>query len=163
VIKLRIIKQVALDSLAVRWWCESPWSHVEFCTPEGFYSARPDGGVKLRPFNYCRPARIAIGSIGCNSQIGEKVMEFAHAQDYKGYDWLAIAAFVFHTHWQQKNTWDCSQLVDASFQYANYPILSPDIKPSVVEPATIYASPKISWQEVNVKNDPYGLTAIGRS
>jgi len=121
-IKLRFIAEDDFVSWAIRVFCWSDYSHVEFVVPDGYLGARIDGGVKVRPFDYIKPARQTLAYVDCPDRTTRAVLEYARAQIGKPYDLDALFGFVFRRHWTIKDSWFCSELVAASFMNANYPL-----------------------------------------
>ena len=110
-IKLRFIQENNPGGWAVRFWTWSMWSHVEFLTDEGYFGSRPIFGVKMRPFDYCKPVKQVIGTINCDDKTSAAIRTAAYSQSGKPYDYLDILGIVTHQDWQERNAWICSKLV----------------------------------------------------
>ena len=138
-IKIRFTNEHALTSFIIRGFTWSEWSHCEFLFTDGYLGADFDG-VKVRPFNYCRPAHYAIGVMDCPYDTSQKIEEAARSQIGKPYDFLNILGLAFHNDWQEKNAWTCSKLVFWSFLQGLVQLLDAD-KANRITPGLIYLSP----------------------
>lgn len=139
-IKLRFISEHSIGSAAIRFWTWSKYSHVDIVLPEGYLGARKDG-VKIRPFDYCKPSRVDMGIIECSDEVANKVIEFAKAQIGKPYDFEAITGIVFHRDWAEDDSWICSELVAAAFQNADDNLI--DNKANRVTPQMLIELPRV--------------------
>lgn len=147
-IKLRFITQHSPISWGIRMFTWSDFSHVELVLPEGYLGADEDG-VKIRPFNYCKPSRCVIGTVGCSADVSQKVIEFAKSQIGKPYDYTSIIGFIMHRDWRERDSWFCSELVAASFEEGDYPLLDTEHM-NRITPQDLLLSPLITLQEESV-------------
>lgn len=141
---MAIIRLVSGDGFAsdvIKWYTSSPFSHVEFWTPEGYLGSQAPGGVALRPFNYTTYDSVEFRQYTLPPEAESKLMAWATSQIGKGYDWLAIAALPLHRDWRSEEDWYCSEFVAEAFEQAGYPILAPGTAITKVTPRDVALSP----------------------
>lgn len=139
---VRFVSGTGASSATIKWYTSSPWSHVEFWTPNGYLGARLAGGVQLRPFDY-DASQIATQEFRRWDLAPDKELaleQWLAAQIGKDYDWLAILALPLHRDWKTEDDWFCSELVAAAFNKVGCPILSPHTIVSKITPRDIALS-----------------------
>ena len=112
-------------------------SHCEVWTDEGWLGAQPDGGVRIRPFDYLGSSIVRVEHVTMALADAHEVYarNFLLAQIGKPYDLLAVSAFVFGANWRMPNHWFCSDLIDTPLEACRYiPARSP---PNRVSPARL--------------------------
>lgn len=125
IIQLRLITSNSIVSQAIRAVTYSDYSHVDFVLPgEGYLGAHSDGGVLIRPFGYCKPAKVMNAVVKVSEPVADSVIRFARAQIGKPYDHGAIFGLLARRNWQDSEKWFCSELVAAAFLHAGHPILN---------------------------------------
>lgn len=147
-INLRFITQSGPVSFIIRKFLWSQYSHVEFVVPIGYLGAR-EMGVKIRPFDYCKPKREVFAQVECNQEVSDKVIAFARSQIGKPYDFISIlAGFPFRLDLGSKDgkRWFCSELVAQAFEAANYPLVERRNKDRI-SPEDILQSPLVKIKE----------------
>lgn len=137
---VRFLTGTGLGSTAIQWWTSSPYSHVEFWTPNGYLGARYDGGVQVRPFDYTNFVAEEFREYVLPVDAEAKLFSWLAQQIGKDYDWLAILAFPVHRDWKSEDDWFCSELVAAAFTAAGFPILNPATKVSKITPRDVALS-----------------------
>lgn len=124
-IVIRFVHGIGLTDWAIQKYTWSYWNHVELWTPAGYLGAQPDGGVKVRPYNYLGTS--VTEAFRC-IDIGDKEPAFwqwAHAQIGKPYDWTAIFGLVARRDWKEDDSWYCSEYIAADFAQVGVPIVHP--------------------------------------
>jgi uncharacterized protein YycO len=146
-IKLRFIEGVGWVSEAICKFTWSRWSHVEAWTPEGYLGAQTEGGVQIRPYDYCKVKAEAFATYSLPEADAQKVLEFLRAQIGKPYDFKAIAGFLFHRDWVAAAHWFCSELQAAAPDIAAHsPLLKVDQhKDNRISPGMLAMSPRLNW------------------
>lgn len=141
--KIRFITESGFVSGGIRFVTESRWSHVDIILPDGTYlGARSEGGVQIRPANYCVPTRERRYAIPVEAEALEKMLTFAHAQIGKGYDFSDIAGILLREDWNSSDKWDCSMLATATAEAGGLYMLN--VEPSwtyKVTPEMLHLSP----------------------
>ena len=123
-IKLRFITENNIGSRIIRYYSWSEFSHVDFVWPtDAYLGARLDGGVRLRPYNYTKPAKQAFFGIELGKTKEREILGIAFAQIGKPYNWKGITGFALNEDWQSGKSWFCSQLVAHCFAAAGEPLL----------------------------------------
>jgi uncharacterized protein YycO len=111
----RAVRLVTEDSFAswfIRRATNSRWSHIDIVTEGGFLSARIDGGVKVRPWDYLAPTRTAYGIfVPKSADAGREGDAWLFSVIGEKYDWTAILAMPFGADWAFKDHYFCSELV----------------------------------------------------
>lgn len=111
-------------------------SHAEFVLPDGSTFGARCTGVKKRPYEPNRHKtvqRFAAPEI-------DKAYEWALTQDGKSYDFFAIAGILFNRNWRDPSRWFCSELIAASFEQVEAPLLDPDVKVNMITPRDLLLS-----------------------
>lgn len=143
-ITLRFTTSDSFVSKAIRWICFSDFSHVEIMDPgAGFIAAHAGDGVQLRPFDYDPKAKSILALVRCDEIVTEKVLEFARLQIGKKYDYGAIWGILMRHETPANDRWFCSELVDAAFNHAKYPLVNTAEREGRVTPGDLYNSPLI--------------------
>lgn len=123
---------------------------MEFVLDDGTtLGAHADGGVRVRPIDYCKPSRDERFRIPVTFEQKEKILTFVHEQCGKPYDFLAIAGILFHRDWRKSNRWFCSELVAAAFEAVGHPIVNaPNGKVNRISPRDCYLSPFLIGNQI---------------
>lgn len=141
---VRLVSGKGIASSVIKWYTSSPFSHVEFWTPNGFLGSQAPDGVLVRPFNYTSYDSVEFREYKLPADAETKLMQWAVAQIGKGYDWLAIAALPLHRDWRSDSDWYCSEFVAEAFEQAGYPILAPGTDITKVTPRDVALSPMLT-------------------
>lgn len=141
-VTLRFTRRKGFTPWLIRTYTWSEVDHVEFLLPNQKMTlgAIPDGGVQLRP--YKPQADEIIAYVHCSSEIARKVMDYAHSQIGKPYDWSAIYGIATHRNYQESDKWICSELIAAAFERAGLPLLNGKDS-NRFSPRDIYISPYV--------------------
>jgi len=139
-ITLRFIRDTSVISELIGWQTFGKWSHVEFCLPDGYLGSQAPEGVKLRPWDYCKPSEELRCTVEVPTDVGKRILAFARAQIGKPYDYKSIAGFIMRRDWTDANAWFCSELVAASFKHAGHPLLRTE-ECNRISPSTLSLSP----------------------
>lgn len=129
-----------LIRFGTRWWP----SHVEFYNDVAgtTLGSRIDGGVNVRPRNYCKPSREELWTA--------PGIEAAYAEGMKvvgaKYDWLDILGFTFARDWHRAGRYICSAFVDACFKRISYPLTNLWMPIHRVSPRDLLVSPKLQFE-----------------
>ena len=96
-------------------WC----SHVDAVLPEGgLLGAKWHGGVTIRP-NKGFVKKLVV-ELPTTAEIETRFYDFLKLQLGKPYDWQGILAFVVDRHWDEDDSWFCSELIGAALQYSGF-------------------------------------------
>ena len=126
----------------IRWWTTSQFDHVEIALGnENSIGAKPKGGVQIRPLSVekdskwcvCRP----VGRL-TNKQ-KNNILNFAHSQIGKKYDYLGILGFAIDRNIEDSNRWFCSEFVDKCFDVGEYTLV-PRKNESQIPPELLFQS-----------------------
>ena len=141
--RIRFISEAGFVSAAIRDVTDSQWSHVDIILPDGFYlGARSNGGVQVRPPNYCKPIRERRYAIPTTPDQLDAMLTFARAQIGKPYDFLDIAGLLAHRDWRRPNAWMCSELAAATAEAGNMPMLNAEAQfVNHITPEMLHLSP----------------------
>src|ERR1035438_3616483 len=107
----------------VTWGAGGVFSHVELCVDDGYLGAQAPNGVRLRPKHYCEPTTEVFCRIEVPDDVHSAIMDFAHAQIGRGYNFSAVAGVLLHADISESNSWDCAQFVGYAFAQAGFPLL----------------------------------------
>lgn len=123
---IRFVTADDFISRGIRYVTHSPWSHVEFVTPDGLHAlgAMHDGGVQLRPINHGTYSLDYRFLLPANDEQTAAIWAYAKAQIGKPYDTTAILGILAHRDWREEDSWFCSELVSASCEKGGYPIVN---------------------------------------
>jgi hypothetical protein len=104
-----------IESALIRFGTRSWASHVEFVrtvsTSVGWgvaldtLGSRVKGGVAVRPYNYCKPAREEWYTAPDIDKAYERGLEF----NGFGYDWWDILGIMLHVNWVKDRSFICSR------------------------------------------------------
>lgn len=114
-IKIRCIEESGIISDLIDWKENGRFSHVEFILADGYLGSRLNGGVQIRPFQYCTPVREAILSVALEPEEEETIMAWAHAQIGDAYDWKAVLDVGLNAEVLTPSGLDCSQFTSTAF------------------------------------------------
>lgn len=112
-----------LIRFGTRWWC----SHVEFVricehgNAIDTLGSRLEGGVRIRPYDYCKPSReewwtapnIDRAYLAAGAFIGAR------------YDWYDILGFACARDWHRDGHFMCSETIAKAFENVSTPLLNP--------------------------------------
>lgn len=140
-VTLRFTRRKGFTPWLIRTYTWSEIDHVEFLLPNQgkTLGAIPNGGVQLRP--YVKQEGEIIAHVHCSSEVARKVMDFAHSQIGKKYDWSAIYGIAAKRDYHDPDRWICSELIAAAFEYAKLPLLN--VNCNRFSPRDIYISPYV--------------------
>jgi uncharacterized protein YycO len=139
-IELNFVNGTGLVSDFIEFWTWGDWSHVDIKTPTGWLGARSNGGVQIRPWNYCQVKSQETRTITLPPEQELIIMNWFTSQIGKPYDYLAIAGMPFRKDWRNEDRWFCSELIAAGFQQTNTPLLNTNHL-NRVTPRDLYLSP----------------------
>ena len=123
-VTLQFATESGLSSWAIRWFCHSDYSHIDFVLPDGrLLGARLDGGVAIRPEGYA--AFSATRRIRVPTDKAPAIYRAALSQQGTRYDWKAIAAFALpdlmpRRNWRDPGAWFCSELGAWAFERGGF-------------------------------------------
>lgn len=116
-------------SKSILWFSRGGYSHAAILLNDGrIVEAYPFKGVRLRQSISDQMNHTTVDIFECPTTVeqNEIIENFLTMQVGKGYDYLSIAGFVFHTTKEgrkQLRRWICSELVFATFQKAGINLL----------------------------------------
>ena len=119
-LKWRIVSDHDPVSGIVRFVSRGIVSHVGFLTDDELFEigARADGGVAVRPINYCNfPVQFHYAA-PCTDDQYEKAQNFLHAQVGKPYNFEDILGILVNRDWRENDSWICSELWAATLEQA---------------------------------------------
>lgn len=142
-ITIRFVTESDPVSLAIRLETWSQFSHVEFILDDNTaLGAHAKGGVKIRPIDYAKFTNEERYKLTVTDQQKTDILDFAHKQVGKPYDFTDIAGILFHRDWRTEDKWICSELVASAFEHGGFPLLYAPIKfVHRISPAQLYLSP----------------------
>jgi len=126
----------------IEFWTWGDWSHVDIKTTRGWLGARANGGVQIRPWNYCTFKKQETRTITLPEEQEQHIMNWFTSQIGKPYDYMAVAGMPFRKDWRDDSRWFCSELVIAGFQQAGIYLLNTDHM-NRVTPRDLYLSPHL--------------------
>ncbi len=115
----------ALISRIIRAATGSQFSHIELALAGGYVGAHIQGGVKLRRFDYEPDCRYQFFRIDLPDLNADRVIEFFRSQLDKPYDLTGCIGCGLHRDWHQPDSWFCSEIFIAAFEYGLFPLLNP--------------------------------------
>jgi hypothetical protein len=127
-IRLQFVCGSGVGSRSISWFSSGHLSHVDALMPDGrLLGARSDhvggvpSGVWVRPYDYEKVISKVIFEINTVSlEQEDKFYSFLRAEVGKGYDHLAILAFLLNRNWRDLDAWICSELQAAALEYCGY-------------------------------------------
>lgn len=152
-----LTEKYSLESALIRFGTRSEFSHVEFVRtadmslpgmaaigdPIDTLGSRLEGGVRIRPYNYCKPTREEWYTAPNIEGAYRRGLEFIGY----GYDWRDIAAIALNKNWVTKRQeFICSRFCF----YCNLrdwalgggqPWLNPDVPSCQITPRDLPLSP----------------------
>jgi uncharacterized protein YycO len=159
-VTIQLITEADFASWFIRYATWSDYSHVDFVLHnylskngkvyDGLLGSRMDGGVQLRPWNYGKFTKVAQYQADVDESHSVEIIEYAISQIGKPYDKSGILNFGLHRNWQSDDSWFCSELVEASFEHGDWPLLDVDLA-SRVTPGDLTLSERLTYIE-----PPYG-------
>jgi uncharacterized protein YycO len=144
-IEIRFVDGDGPISKFIEFWTWGDWSHVDIKTSDGWLGARANGGVKIRPWDYCSYEKQEIRSITLSPNIEHNIMNWYYQQIGKPYDFMAIAGMPFRTDWRNDSSWFCSELAIAGFNQFGIELLNVNYL-NRVTPRDLYLSPLLKFQ-----------------
>lgn len=138
---VRLVSGNGVASGLIKWYTNSPFSHVEFWTPNGYLGSQAPEGVMLRPFNYTGFDSESFREYKLPDAAELALMQWCTAQVGKGYDWLAILALPLHRDWRSEDDWYCSEFVAAAFDHVGYPLFQNPQDVTKITPRDVSLSP----------------------
>ena len=116
-------------SLAIQWFSQGPWSHVDSVLDDGtLLGARLEGGVAIRPSTYLGAEKVGRITIPATDEQTAEYYRFIASQVGKLYDTTGIIGFVADRNWRTPDSWFCSELVAAGLEqcgFFQYPLYVP--------------------------------------
>jgi len=130
----------AIDA-TIRWYTDSPISHVDTITPGGKLLGsqlhKPCGdGVLVRAPNYAKFSCVKTLTFDVTDEQFGLYWVFLVKQLGKPYDSGAVIGLFLHRDWRSDKKWFCSELIAAALEYAG--ILQIDTKVNWVSPQMLY-------------------------
>lgn len=116
----------------VRWWTDSPYSHVELVFSDGMCgsSSFEDGGVRLKHIEMS-PEKWDIIEIEGAELAARNWFMIHYGQ---AYDALGLFGFVWRRGTHSKGKWFCSEAVAAALNFINPEQLTPHMLMIAVNP-----------------------------
>ena len=144
-IQLQFSTQRAFSSACIRWFTDSPVSHVDVVMPDGsLLGSLSDGGVQIRPSEYANWSKVIVAEVDADF---DAIWTFLKAQIGKPYDRTAIVSFALSRNWREDDSWFCSELVAAAFESAGLPLKNPNWPFAKVTPADLLKSPLVKYNQ----------------
>lgn len=122
----RFLAKHALAGIAIRWDTDSLFEHVEsgvlkdpsdWRSVTGWFGAHANGGVKIRPVDYCNPFRDYRYAVRVTQDQYRAANGYAHRMVGTGYDLLDIGGLGLRLRWMHsRHKVICSRLM---FQMAD--------------------------------------------
>ena len=131
-IKIRCIEESGIVSDLIDFRELGTFSHVEFILPEGYLGSRLNGGVQIRPFDYCTPVREAILSIVLDPEDEARVLSWAKAQIGDSYGWRDVVDVAVNEEVLAPKGMDCSHFVAKALDQGGFRVTRkpfPEITP----------------------------------
>ena len=119
-ITIRCIAESGIASEAIEFRSLSQFSHTEFCLPNGYLGSRLNGGVQIRPLDYCTPVREAILTVVLDPEDEAKIMSWAHAQIGDSYGWKQVIDVALNEEAIKPSGLDCSEFVSKALAQADF-------------------------------------------
>lgn len=109
----------------IRWWTNSPYSHVELVFSDGVCgsSSFEDGGVRLKHIEMS-PEKWDFVDIGGDEQAARNWFLIHYGQPY---DVLGLFGFIWRRGTHSRGKWSCSEAVAASLHIIDAEQLSPHL------------------------------------
>lgn len=109
------------SSGVIRRLCHSPFSHVDYVTPDGLLGASDPGGVKIRPFNYQKfgTRRWAV----VRTDKAARFHEIIRTEIGKPFDNDALWCFLGQMptrDWRKPDRWFCSELITYALEESGF-------------------------------------------
>jgi len=147
-----ITEQWNIESRLIRFGTRFWTSHVEFVRvadngqPIDTLGSRLNGGVQIRPYDYCKPTREEWWSAPQAELAYEKAKTVIGAK----YDIVDILAFAFARDWHEPGNFICSELVDWSFKEIGVPLTNLYMPSRRVSPRDLLVSPQVNFVKTAV-------------
>jgi uncharacterized protein YycO len=139
-IEINFVDGTGPVSSFIEFWTWGDWSHVDIKTTRGWLGARSNGGVQIRPWNYCSFTKQETRTITLPEEQEANIMNWFTSQIGKPYDYLAVAGMPFRKDWRDDKRWFCSELIMEGFQQAGVYLLNAQHM-NRVTPRDLYLSP----------------------
>lgn len=132
-----------LLSRYIRWFTWSDFSHVDVVLEDGSLLGAQWDGIKVRPANYQKFSKIARFKASQWMKPEQELLfwQFLKEQLGKRYDKKSIIGFLFRRDWRQEESWFCSELVAAGFEYAGFPLINRNV--NRVTPGMLISSTRL--------------------
>lgn len=134
--RLIFTRDHSFESLLVRAWMWSPWSHVGIVIGDNVLQVQPVGGVQLVPLAAVKAgaSRWEIARLNCDNP--DRIAAIAASQIGKAYDWRGIAGLWLRRRLQREDRWFCSELIAWAAEQAGEPVFR--VRPWRVTPRDLY-------------------------
>jgi hypothetical protein len=108
--RIRFITESGFVSWAIRSATFSEFSHAEIISEDqqSYIGARSDGGVQIRPLDYCKPTFERRYAIPCTDEQLANIMASARADIGKPYSYEDIGGLLFHKNLPTHGGFMCS-------------------------------------------------------
>ena len=149
-----IIHAVTTNSIVsqvIRLFTFSEYSHVEFAVQDdtgkitGYLGALGSGGVQIRKADYDAWSKEAFFvTANLPDDIYKAVWQFAVGRIGDSYDWGALLGLGLRRDWRKPGSYFCSELVEAAFDSAGWPLLDDRGETDRITPRDIVLSPRLA-------------------
>lgn len=118
-IRVRFILGDGFVSSAIARVTGSLFSHVEFGTPDGTWiGAHANGGIKERPWDYCKPFREYVYDIPCTPEQEAAALVWMRSKIGTQYNMVDILGLLFQARaMHSPNRYICSQFCTEGLLY----------------------------------------------
>lgn len=123
-IVVRFVRGNSLVDRGIQFFTWGYWNHVELYTKTGYLGAQPQGGYRIRAYNYMSFEKEMFRGIELGPEKEAEFWKWQYAQIGKPYDMTAIFGLVARRDWQEDDQWFCSEVVAAGFEAINEPLLN---------------------------------------
>lgn len=141
-IVVRFVRGKGLIARGIQFFTWGYWNHVELYTKTGYLGAQPNGGYRIRAYNYLEFDNEMFRGIQLAPEQEAAFWKWQYSQIGKPYDLTAIFGMLVRRDWQEDDSWFCSEVIAAGFEAINAPILNDYGKESYkITPRDIALSP----------------------
>lgn len=134
-----LMKGKGIISKMIQWQTRSIYSHAAFLLPDGrILESWQGAGVRIR--DYPQGPGITTFDVQISDRRWDDVLNFAHSQVGRPYDYLAVARFITRENDGENTSWFCSELVFEAFSCAGCQLLE-RVQSWEVSPALLSMSP----------------------
>jgi len=139
---LRFSRGSGLAGWIVRTATWSSFSHVGFKLEDGFVlDATPEHGVAIRMAEDDETTQYF--QILAPTKYINDAISYARLQLGKPYDWTAIYGMAIRRDWWDDRSYFCSELCEAAFSHAHYPLVRDSKKFDRITPRDLLLSTRI--------------------